>query len=719
VGNELEAAEQYDVVVLGFEPRAESPVARLQRGFGIDADSAAQLVMSLPHAVQHGVSRVRAEYFRRALTLLGAQVEVRDANWQLIAPELTDGAMEPAHTEHDRTPDAVATQQAPWQVLDARGPIEPAPAHALNAVAAATHAITAKPPGFITTNENTFSEVAPFVRGPAHPTAHEQRGRDPRHAGPELAPSPAAPTQPPSPALHADFHPPPRAAVPNALPARPRSIPAAAQAIAPAELPWPRVPSSVWDPPDGPPSAPRSRAVGKVAAAYQEPLAAARPVSAPRAAPKRAQEPPLEAAAARNEPPAARAAPVRVDPPALDTTPQNFDLTKSIARNGVWRAPAPAEAAPTSGFAGISFEADAGPESLQLYSGWEQPSTDSIMEPAARPSARAPIGQHAHAVHAAPEPGASSKPPAAGAAPSSERSPAKKPINYGRPAAVQSTPAAVQSTPAAVQSTPAAAAKVAMRARPERADASQLDTRSFWETFGEALALPFSGHGLYWIGVVTLWSLLVGLLDMLSGFAFVLGWIIMFCAHSSLLALACDFYRICLWQPMTGETTIDQAPELDPARILDRYVKGGAHLTLFMIASQIPAIWYVVHGIKGGDGLLDVVTDPVTWLLALLPYFYWPMGVGLAALNNDFAAIWNVPTGFRAILRAPLEYVAIGATGAFAFVVSWIALLIGGSLVGISASVLSATVGFPLAISHGLQGALMGHLARSKAEIFD
>jgi hypothetical protein len=126
-----------------------------------------------------------------------------------------------------------------------------------------------------------------------------------------------------------------------------------------------------------------------------------------------------------------------------------------------------------------------------------------------------------------------------------------------------------------------------------------------------------------------------------------------------------------------------------------------------------------LHSVKGGATPLDVVTDPMTWLFAILPYFYWPMGVGLTAINNDFSAIWNLPTGFRAILRAPLEYVAIGATGAVAFVTSWIALLIGGSLVGISGAVLSATIGFPLAISHGLQGALMGHLVRARAEIFD
>ena len=107
------------------------------------------------------------------------------------------------------------------------------------------------------------------------------------------------------------------------------------------------------------------------------------------------------------------------------------------------------------------------------------------------------------------------------------------------------------------------------------------------------------------------------------------------------------------------------------------------------------------------------------WLLIFIPYFYWPMGVGLAALNNDSAAIWNVSTGVRAIVRAPLEYTAIVLVGALAFSISWATLLACGSILGVTGPVLSGTLGFPLAISHGLQGALMGHLVRARAEVFD
>jgi hypothetical protein len=41
------------------------------------------------------------------------------------------------------------------------------------------------------------------------------------------------------------------------------------------------------------------------------------------------------------------------------------------------------------------------------------------------------------------------------------------------------------------------------------------------------------------------------------------------------------------------------------------------------------------------------------------------------------------------------------------------------TLMGATGAVLSGTVGVPLAVSHGIQGALMGHLARARAEVFE
>ena len=142
-------------------------------------------------------------------------------------------------------------------------------------------------------------------------------------------------------------------------------------------------------------------------------------------------------------------------------------------------------------------------------------------------------------------------------------------------------------------------------------------------------------------------------------------------------------------------------------------------LSVFMLASQCPLLWWVLHDLGRNVSLGGILTDPLTWLLALLPYFYWPMGVGLATLHNDPTAIWKVSTGMRAIVRAPLEYTVIVLVGLIALSTSWVALLACGSIFGVTVPVLSGTLGFPLAVSHGLQGALMGHLVRARAEVFE
>jgi hypothetical protein len=80
-----ELAESYDVVLLGFEPRAEPAALGLQRVFGVDRDAAEGLLQGLPRTVRRGVNRVRAEYFRRALVSIGAHVEVRNAHGDAVS----------------------------------------------------------------------------------------------------------------------------------------------------------------------------------------------------------------------------------------------------------------------------------------------------------------------------------------------------------------------------------------------------------------------------------------------------------------------------------------------------------------------------------------------------------------------------------------------------------------------------------------------------------
>jgi hypothetical protein len=239
--------------------------------------------------------------------------------------------------------------------------------------------------------------------------------------------------------------------------------------------------------------------------------------------------------------------------------------------------------------------------------------------------------------------------------------------------------------------------------------------RSFWETVPEALALPFQPAGIRWILAVTAWSLAAGAVQRIP----FVGIPVVLMATTSTLAFACDYYRVCAWAPQSPDKRIDRNPDFDPVRLFHGYMRSGFHLLVFAIVSQVPAIWWFMHGLGGDEQLIGVLIDPITWLLFLLPYFYWPMGVGLTALGGNFAAIWNVPQGMRAIARAPLEYFVIVFIGVLSYGFSLLVLLLLGKLVGISSIVATATFGLPLAVSHGMQGALMGHLMRSKAEAFE
>jgi hypothetical protein len=256
-------------------------------------------------------------------------------------------------------------------------------------------------------------------------------------------------------------------------------------------------------------------------------------------------------------------------------------------------------------------------------------------------------------------------------------------------------------------------------ARPTARSVQGADLRSFWQSFGEAMVLPFTGPGPYWIAAITVWSVVVGMIGLLASFMFILGLVVSFCAHTSLVAMACDYYRTCFWAPAVGERKLDRAPDFDPARIMGDYVGRGLHLSLFVVLSQVAAIAWVAMSSFDGTAPADLLLDPITWLLFFFPYFYWPMGVALTALRNDFGGIWHVVVGVRAIARAPLEYLAVVLVGFAVLASSATVLFLFGSMLGLTGTILGGTIGLPLALSHGVQGALMGHLARARADIFE
>lgn len=77
--------EDYVVSVVEFSGDPGAATATLQRVFGLDEAEARAILSDVPVAVRRGVNRIRAEYFRRALELSGARIEVRDGDGAVVS----------------------------------------------------------------------------------------------------------------------------------------------------------------------------------------------------------------------------------------------------------------------------------------------------------------------------------------------------------------------------------------------------------------------------------------------------------------------------------------------------------------------------------------------------------------------------------------------------------------------------------------------------------
>jgi hypothetical protein len=264
-----------------------------------------------------------------------------------------------------------------------------------------------------------------------------------------------------------------------------------------------------------------------------------------------------------------------------------------------------------------------------------------------------------------------------------------------------------------------AASPAGHRAPPPSAASVEHDPSEFWEDFPDTLSFPFRGSGFAWLASIGVWAICSGVLSVLAWIAPMAGWTVMFFANSSVIAISADYHRRCMWAVANHDAPLEQGPDFDPTRILQEYVRAGAHLTAFMFVSQVP-LWLWLASMLGQEGLraLDLLFSVRFWFLAALPGLYWPMAVATASLYNRAPGVWFVPVGVRAIVRAPLAYAAIATAGGLTFVVPFVVLAVVAREAGVPSSMLLAIAGFPMAASHGVMGALTGLLMRSKSDLF-
>ncbi|MEY4576002.1 MAG: hypothetical protein RL701_705 [Pseudomonadota bacterium] len=309
------------------------------------------------------------------------------------------------------------------------------------------------------------------------------------------------------------------------------------------------------------------------------------------------------------------------------------------------------------------------------------------------------------------------------------------------PAPVSTKPAAQPAAPAVAKPAPTAQApqRVAQarpaQPQPSAADpaaqrvsrvtrpvpASEPDRDSYWEDVPAALLVPFRGSGVAWIASIALWTIVANVLSVLGNFVPLVGTTFVLLFNTAVLALCADYHRQCLWAVANDDDTIEQGPEFDPTRILHGYMRAGVHLTLFLVASQLPLVALLVNEVVAAGELKlgEIMSSRLFWLLAIAPAFYWPMAVTSTSLYGRFQAVWYVPAGVRAIMRAPLEYASIALIGAVVLGVSWLFCSGIGRLLGLPTILTATLAGVPLAISHGVMGALTGQLLRVYPKLFE
>ena len=658
----LELDERFDVVLLGFaEGRDEPPAVGLQRVFGVDGKTAMTLLARMPRTVQKNVPRVRAEYFRRALALIGATVEVRARGGRVIPAEgVAVAAAEQSPASTDAADHAAFAAHAPTQLARPAPPAARAPAPA--------PAPPPPRPGAAATL--AWGKAPPGAPSPARPSP----------IPPEFA-LPAATLLAPVPPL-AISEPTPQE---DALPA------ATLRASAP---PIGRRDEVPFEPP-APLFGPSSKTVVDTSNSLAEP--APNPPWAGLSLPPLADGPlpPFE----RARPPSR--APGPIDPPG------GLDWLKLSASFGTQHESAPKVSAPNA-------SDPAAPPNVP-FDRFMPLNPEAFAPPVPLAPPKPVVMPELAAAHGAPPAPAAPDPPRV--APRA-RAQAPTPLATAEPAAS----AAPRTRPLAPQRPrePQAAAAGGAHA------SATLDARSFWSTIGEAIALPFQGHGLYWILGVTVWSLVAGVMAIMASFLpmLIAGIVVAVIAQSSVVAFACDFFKVCMWVPTTGDKMVDRSPQLEPEKMLYTYILSGLHLMAFAIVSMLPLGFWAYKSLSRAafadpNALVAFAVHPVTWLLVVLPCVYWPIGVGLTALANDFGAIWNVPLALKGMARAPMQCLAIVVIGWLAFGALWVALALFGSSMGLSAALMQAGGGFPLAASHGIMGALFGHLVRAKPDLFD
>lgn len=252
--------------------------------------------------------------------------------------------------------------------------------------------------------------------------------------------------------------------------------------------------------------------------------------------------------------------------------------------------------------------------------------------------------------------------------------------------------------------------------------------RSMQEAIVRALLLPLRGSGIAWhitsaiVGFMTV-GIGSALLSMFSSdFAAALSWVgFLFVGliGGVLTGVLASFLRQCFWGVVNGETTPQRMHEIGPEFLKNEIGVAGSIYFFSLVAWQLLALGWLISTVPE-HGFAHAFAHPVTMLLVLGGFLYWPLGLTLAASQTNPGAFWSLPRAMELLKDAPLQTLAICIGGAALVTCSWFAL---AALSMVSSGAFWAGVfalfGPVLAYVHGVQGALLGIVFKAFPDALD
>lgn len=243
---------------------------------------------------------------------------------------------------------------------------------------------------------------------------------------------------------------------------------------------------------------------------------------------------------------------------------------------------------------------------------------------------------------------------------------------------------------------------------------------SFWLQAPVAFVAPFLGRG--WVLLLASLGMgaAVGLVAVIPGFLFKLGILLatqlvavgVFVETFNRLAQAAMYRDDEQWLP-------EPHSELPSLSVL--FFRGLIMSLLLALLGAVPLIV-----------LFQTESLGLTFLAELAIFLYWPMALTVQSVSGRLLGGIDVVSVFRAVMIAPLEYVAscILTIGAMTLSVLGAGTVIGAGALAAAASGGSLGVGIAVyflvmgalyaavAYLHGVLGYLMGSLIRSKGDAF-